>query len=495
MSLSRRDFVRLAGAIAGAAAASSACAPLAGELTGAYRAPGGWTELAPADYRGLARLTYGPIEPETSFVAEHGLAAWIEEQLGLEITDDLPAEGLLRRFDLLRMQADQLEGWEPEEVLGQLRAASLQRQLYSRRQLHERLIEFWTDHFNISVDKGECWFLKVVDDRQVIRAHAQGRFADLLHASAKSPAMLVYLDNQVNEASAPNENYAREVMELHTLGVDGGYSQRDVMELARCLTGWTVKDHFWKGQFAFEPDLHDKGSKQVLGMAIEQAGVVEAERVLDELGAHPATAEHLATKLVRRFVTDHPLEDAPEAVLAVSRTFLQAGGHLPSVYRTLLLDGLVPQLDQLPPKIKRPVDFITSALRPLAAHSDGGASLHDHLALMGQPTFAWPTPDGPPDTADPWSGNLLPRWQFALELAQDEVDGTSIDIDALVEQAQRDEGHIADSLSQRLVGSPAGRGMQSALGQIRRQTDELDPQDMARLLVAGLIGSPQFQWR
>ena len=495
MSLSRRDFVRLAGLIAGGAAASSACAPLVGRVSGAYRAPGQWTDLAPAEYRGLARLTYGPTEAEVAFVAGHGLAAWIEEQLGMEAKDDLAIEALVRRFDVLGMQADQLEGWEQEEVLAQLRAASLQRQLYSRRQLNERLVEFWTDHFNISVDKGDCWFLKVVDDRQVIRSHADGRFADLLHASAKSPAMLVYLDNQVNEASAPNENYAREVMELHTLGVDGGYSQRDVMELARCLTGWTVKQHFWKGQFIFEPDLHDTGDKQVIGLVIEPAGVTEAERVLDELSQHPATASHLAHKLVQRFLTDQPAKAAPDVVQAVERSFLRSGGDLTGVYRTLLLDGFLAHLDRLPPKIKRPVDFITSCLRPLAANSDGGASLQDHLARMGQPIFAWPTPDGPPDTAEAWSGNLLPRWQFALELAQGEIDGTAINLPALLANAAGDEARVADSLSRRLLGSPAEARLLSAVNQAQRSADDLDPIDLAKLLVAGLSGSPAFQWR
>src|SRR4030067_3565361 len=123
------------------------------------------------------------------------------------------------------------------------------------------MVEFWTDHFNIAIDKGECWLLKTIDDREVIRSHALGNFRDLLWASAHSPAMLVYLDNQANLKGAPNENYARELMELHTLGVDGGYGQTDVMELSRSLTGWSVRDHFWLGEFVFRRENDDTGDK------------------------------------------------------------------------------------------------------------------------------------------------------------------------------------------------------------------------------------------
>lgn len=243
-----------------------------------------------------------------------GLAAWIEEQLAPEFIDDASADWSIRRFDVLELSAGRLrdradkllDNYDASLVVNDFLQATLLRQIYSRRQLYEIMVEFWSDHFNISMQKGDCWFLKIVDDREVIRPHALGNFRDLLHASAHSPAMLVYLDNQANLKDAPNENYAREVMELHTLGVDGGYSQRDVMEMARCLTGWTVRDSFSLGDFTFEEDLHDSGSKTILGTDIPPDGQTEAETVLNLLAAHPATARHIATKLVRRFIADDP---------------------------------------------------------------------------------------------------------------------------------------------------------------------------------------------
>src|SRR6185295_10677947 len=160
--------------------------------------------------------------------------------------------------------------------------------------------------FNIFIEKNNCFYLKTVDDRQVTRKNALGSFRDLIWASAHSPAMMVYLDNQANHKGAPNENYARELMELHTLGVDGGYTQQDVMELARCLTGWNVKEHFWLGDFVFTADLHDTGIKNVLGMTIPSAGIKEAEQVIGTLVTHPSTARFISTKLVRRFIADDP---------------------------------------------------------------------------------------------------------------------------------------------------------------------------------------------
>ncbi|MBK8794077.1 MAG: DUF1800 family protein [Holophaga sp.] len=196
------------------------------------------------------------------------------------------------------------------------------------------------------MDKGSCFYLKTVDDRDVARAHALGSFRDLLWASAHSPAMLTYLDNQANHKGAPNENYARELMELHSLGVQGGYSQADVMELARCLTGWGVKEHFWAGEFHFEPDQHDPGEKQVLGVRIPPGGVDEAESVIERLAAHPSAARFIAAKLARRFLADQP---PAEIVAKGSAAFMASGGDIQKTLRTILLDGLPLYPAPLPP--------------------------------------------------------------------------------------------------------------------------------------------------
>jgi uncharacterized protein (DUF1800 family) len=495
MNLSRREFIRLVGLISAGAAAGGACAPVYGRLGGAYQAPAPLPELHWPAFQALNRLTYGPDAASLRQVSEMGLAGWVEEQLAPATIDDEPASFLLRPFEALAMEANELEAKGRQEVVQQLRAATLLRQVYSQRQLYERLVGFWTDHFNISVDKGGCWYLKVVDDREVIRQHALGRFEELLLASARSPAMLVYLDNQANASGQPNENYAREVMELHSLGVDGGYDQQDVMELARCLTGWSVKDHFWLGEFTFNAELHDTGAKQVLGQEIQAAGKEEAEQVLVMLANHHSTAEHLAVKLVQYFLVDDPPNQAPEVVRQVSKTFRESRGDLKAALRTLLLDGLVPRAGRLPPKFKRPLHFVTSALRASSAASNGGPDLQFWLGAMGQPLFAWPTPDGPPASSAPWKTSLLPRWQFSLALSLDEIEGTEIQLAQLARDVtHKEDGLQLEHLSRRLLGgapSPpllrAGRKVMEEIGQ--------DNAVFQSVLLAGMIASPQFQWR
>jgi uncharacterized protein (DUF1800 family) len=299
--------------------------------------------------------------------------------------------------------------------------------------------------------------------------------------------MLVYLDNQANVKGAPNENYAREVMELHTLGVDGGYTQADVMDLARALTGWTVKPNFWRGQFAFKADQHDEGVKQVLGLRLEPSGQAEAEQVVERLAAHPSTARFIATKLARRFLADEP---PAEIVQRAAGAFLNTNGDLRAVLRVILLDGLAGRVALAQPKFKRPGHFIVSALRGLNAETDGGAPLNEYLQRMGQPYYAWPTPDGFPDRAGPWQGNLLPRWQFSLALARDEIDGTRL---ALPEAAGSPAGLLA-GLSERLLGAPMAAGETEGLLAALRAAGAGE-EELPSILTAGLLSAPGFQWR
>jgi uncharacterized protein (DUF1800 family) len=308
--------------------------------------------------------------------------------------------------------------------------------------------------------------------------------------------MLVYLDNQVNDRSAPNENYARELMELHTLGVHGGYTQADVMELARCLTGWTVKAHFWRGQFAFEPDMHDEGSKLVLGEKILPAGQAEAEGVLARLSSAEATARFVAFKLAQRFLHDDPTSAVPEIVERAAAAFRATQGDVRAVLRVVLLDGLVRSPAALGPKFKRPVDFIVSAVRLLSAETDGLGSLPEYLAQMGQPTFEWPTPDGPPQVAAPWMGNLLPRWKFALALARGELDGTRLDLTGLLVSARAESP--ADRLAQfsrLLLGARLPEATADSLLESLGSRLGSDTEMLPAILVAGLVASPAFQWR
>lgn len=515
MTLSRRDFLKLSGLIASSAALAS-CAPANRLLAPLANLP--WPNLDPGSFLALNRLTYGPRPEERLRLLEIGLANWIEEQLSPESIEDRACAFRLRNLPTLEMSASDLadvsdrilDNVDRSRVPAELRQATLLRQVYSRRQLSEVMAEFWNDHFNMTTAKGDCYFLKTVDDREVIRRHALGSFRDLLWASAHSPAMLVYLDNQANRKGAPNENYARELMELHTLGVNGGYSQQDVMELARCLTGWTVKEHFWRGEFEFDPDAHDTGDKSVLGLEIGNQGQAEAERVIDLLAAHPSTARFIAMKLARRFLSDSPPE---EIVARAAAAFLNTKGDIRAVLRVILLDGLTdpkglgggtphnslgrqgPLGSQVQPKYKRPVNFVASALRLLNAETDGGEALQDYLLRMGQTSFAWPTPDGYPDRGEPWQGNLMPRWQFAFGLVRNEIAGTKIDLQALeaVSGAATLEESI-DRIAELLLGAQLEPVLRDDL-LVAVRSAGADEEETLQVMAGGLLASPAFQWR
>jgi len=493
MTLSRRDFLKLS-ALVTASAALSSCAPVYRRLAGDLPAVP-WTALGANDFLALNRLTFGPRVEERARFTEIGLRAWVEEQLDFETINDFDCELQLAPFKTLNKAANELEGisnqlfdgYDRESIPNELRQATLMRQIYSKRQLYEIMVEFWSDHFNIYIEKGNGFYLKTVDDREVIRNNTLGSFRDLVWASAHSSAMMVYLDNQANEKSHPNENYARELMELHTLGVDGGYTQKDVMELARCLTGWNVKEHFWLGDFVFKDDLHDTGEKNILGLSIQPSGIKEAEQVIEMLVAHPSTARFISTKLARRFIADEP----PQALIEkAAQTFINTKGDIKSVLRVILLDGLA--LAQ--PKYKRPANFILSALRMLNVETDA-AALHDHLLRMGQLYFNWPTPDGYPDTSEAWQGNLMPRWQFAFALIRNELKNTKHNLNSLLDVSStgilQDD---VDSISSLLLGTPLDRSTRDGLIDTVRSAGATDEETL-QIIAATIIASPAFQWR
>jgi uncharacterized protein (DUF1800 family) len=493
MTLSRRDFLKL-GALVTASAALASCVPAYRRLAGDLPAVP-WTSLNAQDFLALNRLTFGPRVEERAHFSEIGLQAWIEEQLASDSINDFDCELLLYPFKTLKMAANELEGisnqlfenYDREQVPNELRQATLLRQLYSKRQLYEVMVEFWSDHFNIFIEKGNCFYLKTVDDREVIRKNALGSFRDLVWASAHSPAMMVYLDNQANHKGAPNENYARELMELHTLGVNGGYTQQDVMELARCLTGWTVKEHFWLGDFVFKEDHHDIGMKKVLGFAIQDAGVKEAEQVIEMLVTHPSAARFIATKLTRRFIADEPPQ---EIVEKAAQAFLNTNGDIKSVLHVILLDGL--SLAQ--PKYKRPTNFVLSALRMLNVETDG-AAIRDHLLRMGQSYFNWPTPDGYPDRSESWQGNLMPRWQFAFELIRNEIKGTRTGLKALMDVSDASNlQEEVDAVSSLLLGAPLeGPSRDELIASV--VSAGASEEETLQIVTASLVASPAFQWR
>lgn len=487
MPLNRREFLKLAGMVS-AGAVMTACTPNLLEKEVVFK-----PEIA-KHFWALSRLTYGPRSEELALAAEIGLGAWIEEQLAPQNISDPVAEFHTRRLSSLGLSADALEGWEREDVIKELKYGALLREVFSRKQLYEIMVGFWTDHFNIHIGKEYLWALKPVDDREVIRKNALGNFGDLLWGSAHSPAMLIYLDNQTNHKDLPNENYAREVLELHTLGVDSGYTQKDVMELARCLTGWTVKEHFWRGEFTFNEDMHDQGTKTVLGNKIEANGQAETEQVLKLLATHSSTAEFIATKLVRRFICDQPEIDAPDLINQAAKTFLSTKGDIKSVLRVILLDGMVSSPELVKPKIKRPIQFITSTLRGLNAKYSAKPYLFRLLSSMGQSPYEWPTPDGPPDYANAWNKNLMPRWKFAMDIASQNIPGVEVDFEGLVRL--EDSGSIEDilnALSLRLLGAPYPEPHRSNI--IKTLRGEVNESNLIQVFIAGLLASPAYQFR
>ena len=279
----------------------------------------------------------------------------------------------------------------------------------------------------------------------------------------------------------PNENYARELLELHTLGVDSGYSQDDVMEVARCLTGWTVRSDqfFGNGKVEFSPDLHDDGEKRLLGQRIPAGqGGKDLDHVLEAVVGHPRTARHLARKLCRRFISETPDEQAIEDVAAA---FSTSDGDIKETLRAVFATEAFRAAAGL--KIKRPFRFIVSALRATDARTDGGRRLQDFLLSMGHAPFQYPTPDGYPEDGTPWLGTLLWRWSFAVALAGGRIAGTRLDLDALRETFG-DEG-----LKAHLLGHlPPPEAISTGVAPEGRQRKLVATTELALLLA-----SPTFQ--
>ncbi|MEM9557728.1 MAG: DUF1800 domain-containing protein [Acidobacteriota bacterium] len=379
----------------------------------------------------LDRATLGWTLADQEAVDALGPSAWLEAQLDPESIDDLGLEATLRSElpSLSMSPLERLVAYEGDEqqLYYELLAAGLYRAVYSPRQLYERMVIFWSDHFHISIHADESVYLKTTDDLEVIRRHALGNFPDLLRASLRSPAMLAYLTNDSNVAGHPNENYARELMELHTLGVDGGYSERDVKELARCLTGWSFAsfgDAERFGRFERVPTQHDTGTKTVLGLQIPASTPAttasmeaEIEAVTRHLVEHPSTARFLATKLLRFFWGEQPTADAVDDIAAV---YAATGGQIPAMVRECLRPE---RLTSATPKLKRPYHLFVSVLRALFAELTDPFPTLGALLDAGHLPFDWGPPNGPPDTAAYWSGLLLPRWNWASRLAFDPAAG------------------------------------------------------------------------
>lgn len=465
MKISRRELLAttLAG---GAVIASSGCSRIVSEGSKAIRkvdfsVP---THLAPEDVRILNRVGYGRSLATSNMVEEVGADRWIQMQLDQTSPEPIDLKVKLERIEIFAFEPDDLRDWPEEEVLRQLQQAAILRAVYSPNQLRERMVDFWTNHFNIYGRKGFAMYRLGKDSTNVVRKHALGNFREMLEASAKSPAMLGYLDNQFNRKGVVNENHAREILELHTLGVNAGYSIEDVQEVARCFTGWTIEKRFMmrRGQYRFDSDSHDYGEKVVLGKRIAAGGgESDGIAVIDLLAQHPATAKRLSRKLGEFFcgAIDSSVEEQ------AANAYIKSGGEIKEILRIILRSR---HLKDGPPFVKRPLDFVVSALRAVGAETDGGAGLQNHLDKMGQPLYQWPMPDGYPSHTAAWSSSLLARWNFAIDLCANEIKGTNIAQEKLREAA---------SAASIVHGTNASSGGVSA-------------QDFAIE-----ICSPEFQWR
>jgi uncharacterized protein (DUF1800 family) len=416
--LSRRDCLT----VGSAAALLAGCAPIARRfVTHPEDLPLPTGDIHPT-VRLLNRTGFGPRPGDVARVEKTGHAAYIDSLLKADIPEDLGLQMQLQRLDVGQIDDPDIEDLPRAEVIRQLQQAAILQAVYGANPLKERMVDFWTNHFNVYALKGDSAFRKGGDERAVIRDHALGNFGDLVRSSSRSPAMIAFLDNTQNFKLHPNENYARELMELHTLGIGGGYTQKDVQEVARCFTGWTVETRFLrpKGKIRFDPDLHDDGRKTVLGHTIPAGGgEKDAQLVLNILCAHPSTAHFISAKLVRYF---HGQEDSA-LISRAADEFSKSSGDIPSVLR-VILDPV--RLGASPPIVKRPFHLIASALRATGGDTDGNNGIQKHLIDMGEPLYQWPMPDGYPVKTTAWTGSMLPRFNFAQAYATDSIPGTSL---------------------------------------------------------------------
>jgi len=486
----------------------------------------------------LDRLAYGPSPEDLRRVEEMGPAAWISSQLRPGEIDDSVVERRLADFASLGMSTRELiasyprakkvaeakgvvlEGKSaealraelagvvhpfqlPRQVGAELVAARLIRASASRRQLQEVLVDFWFNHFNVSADKGAVRWMVSPYEREAIRPHLLGSFRELLGAVAHHPAMLFYLDNWASTRegfSAPkrgrlglNENYARELLELHTLGVDGGYTQEDVREVARCFTGWGIRKPNEDGSFEFHPAAHDRGSKRVLGVEIPGGGGMEdGERVLDLLATHPSTAHFIARKLAQRFVMDAP---PPALVERVAQVFLRTGGDLTATYRALFESPEFWSDAARGSKVKTPLEFTVSAVRALGGTTAGDVPMVQVLNRMGQPLYRAQPPTGWPEVAQPWvnPGALVARIDFGLKLASGRLTGTEVPLPPVDGVPDEVVDRTARAILHRPLGEQTRATVLTALGATDVMPDgEHRPVDGPKL-VGLLLGSPEFQ--
>ncbi|HEU5411388.1 MAG TPA: DUF1800 domain-containing protein, partial [Candidatus Acidoferrales bacterium] len=545
---------------------------------------------------------YGPRPGDVERIRKMGLEKWIDEQLSFTSGRDPALDAKLSKFKTLKMSSGELlaefpppkqaakrsgtsaaeyrqemeqeirakrqelrqQGMDPaqiqfqtmrgpQRIQAELDVATMDRAIYSERQLYEVMSNFWANHFNVNVNKGADRWLETDYVEKTIRPRAMGKFEDLLVATAKSPAMLFYLDNWLSAdpvafqqmqaeiaarrrrfnglfmggmipqgrefpqtSSAPgdrklppkqqdrglNENYGREVMELHTIGVNGGYTQQDVIQMAECLTGWTIRAPRREPEFFFNDRIHDRSPKIVMGEKFNYGGMKDGLEALHMLAASPATAKHISSQLAQHFVSDNP---PPALVERMAEKFQSSGGDIRAVLRTMIYSPEFWSREAFRAKVKTPFELAVSAARALDAQTEVSPQLAQWVARMGQPLYQCEPPTGYADTKDVWvnAGALLNRLNFALALATNHMPGVQVDLAQLLgaDADANSETALARSLEDFLGGDV------SAQTRATLEKQMSDPQIVqARLddpvkhvnegLIAGLVlGAPEFQRR
>jgi uncharacterized protein (DUF1800 family) len=395
----------------------------------------------------------------------------------------------------------------PQQVIAyDLSEGKLYRAILSNRQLQEQMVDFWYNHFNVFLDKGNDRYMVPSYEREAIRPHVFGHFRELLESTATAPAMLFYLDNWQSvapdfarrqgrggaggrPARGLNENYGRELLELHTLGVDGGYTQKDVTEVARCFTGWTIKDPRGGSTYFYNDRVHDKGEKVVLGVTIPAGGGKDdGEKVLDILAKHPSTARFISTELAQRFVADNP----PQALIdRMAKTFLETDGDIRAVMNTMLTSKEFLSQGAYQAKVKTPFEMIVSSIRATDAQVDYAFPLANRIAQLGQPLYRKLEPTGYSNANAEWinSASLLARMNFALDLTQNKVQGTKVDQGRFHE----DPAHTERLMLFTNATATTREAIDKAIAEQKAKNPKAPP---SPALVAGLvIGSPDFQRR
>ena len=454
------------------------------------------------------------------------------------------SEQEMQQLQMRRQEAQKVLreiGLRPQQQLVQeLQQAKILRAVYSERQLQEVMTDFWFNHFNVFANKGADRVLITSYERDAIRPNVFGKFEDLLLATAKSPAMLFYLDNWLSASPnanqrrpmAPgrydrgrvgqmpvqpqmpnqqrpqqpppprrggiNENYAREVMELHTLGVDGGYTQKDVQEVARCFTGWTIRQPRQGGEFFFNRNIHDDDEKVVLGTKISSGGGMnDGEAVIRLLAKHPSTAKFISTKLARKFVSDNPPKSLVEKM---SRAFQKTDGNIREVLLVMFKSPEFWAAENYRAKIKTPFEMTVSAVRAVGGETNGGPQFHRWIAQMGEPLFLAQPPTGYLDTSETWvnTGALLERMNFSLALAANRIPGTRVNMGSV---------SIGDSKSTKATGVADKYIAQVLHGQLSEETRAtinkaiastqgeggMSPAGGEARILGLILGSPEFQ--